>query len=112
MKILIDQNISHRLVAQILNFFPEIEHVKTLNLINAKDTEIFTFARQNNFSAILTLDEDFYKILFQFGQPPKIIWLRIGNVSTKNLSEIMIKNAHNIQQFLADTQHDCLEIYA
>ncbi len=62
MKLLIDQNISHRLKARIALAFPETFHVKDLGLTNLPDSVIFDFARQEQFDAVLTLDEDFHNL--------------------------------------------------
>lgn len=69
-------------------------------------------ARREAFEAIVTLDEDFSLIQLEHKAPPKIIWLRTGNCSTVALSEILLANADIIHQFLADSAHDCLEIYS
>lgn len=111
MKILVDQNISFRLVQRVCDVFPGIEHVKSRGLINAKDWDIFMLAKQRGFSGILTQDEDFYNILLEQGIPPKVIWLRIGNCSTAHLAEILLRDAPLIQTFLEDEDQDCLEIY-
>lgn len=111
MHILLDQNLSFRLLRHIAAEFPAATHVKTLGLIDADDLEIFRFARQQKIAAILTQDEDFYKILLELGQPPKVIWLRTGNCSTAAVAEIVSTNADLIRQFLGDAELDCLEIY-
>lgn len=111
MKILIDENISARLVARIRLVFPEVEHVKTLGLMTANDFSIFMYARQNNYAAILTLDEDYFNIQLTHGLPPKIIWLRVGNCSTSALADIILNNADTIYAFLFDPHLECLEIY-
>jgi len=111
MKILVDQNISFRLVSRIASLFPETYHVKQLDLINANDYSIFRFARQNDFGAVLTLDEDFYNIQLELGPPPKIIWLRVGNCSTAELAAVLLQNIELITIFLSDEGHDCLEIF-
>ena len=43
MKILVDQNISHRIIPKLKIFFNEISHVKEFGLIYASDLEIFKF---------------------------------------------------------------------
>jgi predicted nuclease of predicted toxin-antitoxin system len=110
MKILVDQNISFRLLPRIKTAFPDTTHVKDLKLTDADDFKIFQFARENGFDAILTLDEDFNNIQLEHGVPPKIIWLRVGNCSTAALAGVILQNAEPIQDCLADNQHDCLEI--
>ncbi|MDX2135577.1 MAG: DUF5615 family PIN-like protein [Saprospiraceae bacterium] len=76
MKVLIDQNISFRIIPLIQQAFPEIQHVRDLNLINYPDFQVFQFARLNGYGTILTLDEDFYNIQLEHGTPPKVIWIR------------------------------------
>jgi predicted nuclease of predicted toxin-antitoxin system len=44
-------------------------------------------AREEKYDAIITLDEDFNKLLLQYGTPPKIIWIKTGNCSTAKLTE-------------------------
>lgn len=63
MKILIDQNISFRIINRIEGAFPNVLHVKSLGLMDTDDSKIFIYARRNNFDAILTIDEDFHNIL-------------------------------------------------
>lgn len=111
MKILVDQNISFRLLQHISNTFSEVEHIKALGLTNASDYQIFISARQQGFTAVLTQDEDFYSLLLEHGPPPKIIWLRTGNCSTSFLAKVILRNAELIQTFLEDAGQDCLEIY-
>jgi predicted nuclease of predicted toxin-antitoxin system len=62
MKMLVDQNISFRLLPLIRSDFPDASHVRDLGLIDFDDIEIFNYASINGFDAILTLDEDFYNI--------------------------------------------------
>ena len=112
MKILIDQNISFRLSPYLKAEFPNILHVKEVGLTDFSDHKIFQFARQNEFIAIVTLDEDFNNLQLEFGTPPKIVWLRVGNCSTKSLAKIILDKAATIKTFLTTTEHDCLEIFA
>jgi predicted nuclease of predicted toxin-antitoxin system len=111
MKILVDQNISFRLIARIAAHFPEAAHVKSLDLMDADDFEIFQFARQQGFDVVLTQDDDFMKILLQQGPPPRIIWLRTGNCSTEHLATVLIANLAVIQNFFTQPALDCLEIF-
>lgn len=46
------------------------------------------------------------------GIPPKIIWLRIGNTSTMNLSHTILRNKKLIREFCeVENPNTCLEIY-
>jgi predicted nuclease of predicted toxin-antitoxin system len=111
MYILVDQNISFRLLPLVRTVFPGISHVKELGLTNFNDFQIFKYARLHNFLAVLTLDEDFYNIQLQHGVPPKVIWLRTGNCSTSRIADVLLHNAELIHNFLSDEQHDCLEVF-
>jgi predicted nuclease of predicted toxin-antitoxin system len=110
MKLLIDQNISHRIIRQIVGYFPDALHVKDIGLMEKNDYQIFMTAREAGFDAAITLDADFHTLWQQFGTPPKIIWLRTGNCSTVFLADLLIRQAEQIRNFLASSEHDCLEI--
>jgi predicted nuclease of predicted toxin-antitoxin system len=112
MKILIDQNISFRLISRIEKAFPDVLHVKSLGLLDAADLKIFMYAKRNDFDAILTIDEDFLNILLAHGLPPKVIWLRLHNASVAHQAEIILKNVLTINRFLENPDADCLEIFA
>jgi len=111
MKLLIDQNISHRIKARISLAFSDVFHVKDLDLIDFPDSTIFEIARRENFDAVLTLDEDFHNLVLERGVPPKIIWLRLGNCSTAIQAKAMLNNAAIIEAFLNTGDHDVLEIF-
>jgi predicted nuclease of predicted toxin-antitoxin system len=111
MKLLIDQNISHRIIPVISELFSELTHVRNVGLKDKSDYEIFMFARQNNFNAVISLDEDFVHILQTFNSPPKIIWLKTGNCSTTQLAQLLIQKNEIILEFINSEEKDCLEIY-
>jgi predicted nuclease of predicted toxin-antitoxin system len=63
----------------------------------------------NNF-AIVTFDADFIDISNLRGYPPKIIWLRIGNTSTKNIADRIRAEQNSIEEFLRNSESAFLEI--
>lgn len=111
MKLLFDQNISFRVVNLLKDKLVNIHHVKDFDLQFASDREIWKYAKNNDYH-IVTFDTDFYDLVTLYGFPPKIIWLRIGNTSTVNISNIILKNLNEIFNFLNDNQTEfgCLEI--
>lgn len=111
MKILIDQNISFRVVQRVIGVFSQIEHVRNIGLSDANDHHIFMTARTLGFDGIVTQDEDFYSLLLEFGFPPKVIRLRTGNCSTAFITETLLQNIEVIRTFMADKDRDFLEIY-
>jgi predicted nuclease of predicted toxin-antitoxin system len=87
MKLLLDENISFKLVYRLQEFFPEMKHISDFQLNSIDDKIIFQFAKENGF-AIVTFDEDYFTLSVLNSFPPKIIWLRTGNLSTNELEEI------------------------
>jgi len=108
MKLLFDQNISYRLIKRIVDLFPDSKQVRELGLENSTDTEIFDFAKRNDF-AIVTFDSDFCDLNIIRGFPPKIIWIRTGNTTTINLENLLRKKSDLIKLFLSE-DYGCLEI--
>ena len=111
MKILVDQNISYRIVAHISFLFEQVVRVKTSGWIDWNDYDIFMAARLQKYDAVMTLDEDFNKLLIEHGCPPKIIWLKTGNCSTSKLVEVVVLHQSLINGFLKTPDVECLEIY-
>jgi len=105
MKILLDQNISFRVVSLLVNTFEVVEQVKTLGLVDAPDIEIWAYARKNNYT-IVTFDSDFIDLATLKGYPPKIIWLRFGNSSNLKIANKLINNAEAISGFIDSVQSD------
>ena len=44
------------------------------------------------------------------GFPPKIVWIRSGNLRTDEIADLLIKKLDAIQDFLKDDNLGCLEI--
>jgi len=111
MKLLLDANISWRVIKLIGNDFSDCFHAKDIKVNQpAKDIEIWEYARQNNFT-ILTHDDDFEKLLLLKGAPPKIIILKTFNKNTKEIAEILILKKDIIESFIFNNELMILEIY-
>lgn len=98
MKLLLDENLSDRIIHRIIDLYPNSEHVKTLGLINTDDAIIWEYAKTNNF-VIVSKDSDFYQRSLLYGHPPKFIYLRIGNSPTSKIVQILRDNFDAIAQF-------------
>lgn len=109
MKLLLDQNISHRIIPKLIEYFPEVKQVRQLGLENIQDSFIWNYARENDYS-IVSFDADFFDLSIIRGFPPKIIWLRIGNTNTNNLADVIINNTRHITDFVNEADFGCLEI--
>ena len=111
MKLLIDANLSWRLVSLLKAEFSEIEHVSNIGLgVSPSDTRIWNYAQQNGYS-IISNDEDFYLLALNKGFPPKIILLRTGNQGTRYIAGILSKHKAEINDFIVLEEYGVLEIY-
>lgn len=110
MKLLLDENLSFRLVARLLQDFPGSTQVTLEHLEQAADIELWQFAKTQGFT-LVTQDSDFHELSLMQGPPPKIIWLKCGNQSRTYVAELLIKHKLAIKQFIQDKETACLEIY-
>ena len=62
--------------------------LRELSLRDAKDIEIFEAARAQN-AVIMTKDSDFIDLVCRLGTPPQILWLTCGNVTNRNLRQLL-----------------------
>ena len=81
--------------------YPGCRHVSDVGLNDAEDHIIWKYAKDNGFS-IVTFDSDYFDISIIKGHPPKIIWIRTGNLTTKDITELMVNHLDSIQSFLSD----------
>jgi len=109
MKLLLDQNISFRVAKHFKNSDLQIIHVNQVNLNNASDIDIWSYAQAEK-SVIITFDADFYDLQLLKGYPPKIIWLRFGNTTTTELISIIENHTETITSF-CESDLGCLELY-
>lgn len=54
------------------------------------DDEIWAYARANGF-IVVSKDSDFYQRSLFFGNPPKLVWLRIGNCTRQDLVNLLTR---------------------
>lgn len=109
MKLLFDQNVSPWLCHTLSDLFPGSVHVREIGLREADDAVIWDYAAQHGF-AVVTKDADFRQRSFVLGHPPKIVWLRLGNCSTKAIEALLRNRAAEIEHFLADAQKAFLSL--
>jgi predicted nuclease of predicted toxin-antitoxin system len=106
-KLLLDENLSPRLVDLLSDLYPGSDHVHNLNLGGANDSEVWDYAKLHGF-AIVSKDSDFAERSVLESDPPKIIWVRLGNCSTEEV-EKLLRSAHQmIRGFLEEDEETCL----
>jgi predicted nuclease of predicted toxin-antitoxin system len=110
MKLLLDANISWKLVNMLQNHSIECAHVDKCSLDKpAKDIEIWNFAFANGY-IIVTNDEDFLNFSNTKGYPPKLVLLRSGNKSTRFVFELLLKHRSAIKELFIANEYGILEI--
>jgi predicted nuclease of predicted toxin-antitoxin system len=102
-RLLFDENVSPRLCGALQDLYPDSLHVRNVGLDAAGDGDVWSYASANGF-AVVTKDADFRQRSFLFGPPPKVIWLRLGNGSTKAIEALMRRRAESVADFLLDDE--------
>jgi predicted nuclease of predicted toxin-antitoxin system len=109
-RLLLDQNLSHRLVKKLEVFFPGSSQVALLDMGVTPDQQIWEYAKDHDY-AIVTLDADFHEFSLLWGGPPLVIWLKCGNQPKRVVQEILIGNRHAIAQAFSDPEVWYVELY-
>jgi predicted nuclease of predicted toxin-antitoxin system len=110
MKLLLDENLSRRIVPFIQEAYPNSTQVALIGLEQVTDKTIRQYAIDNDF-VMTTKDADFYEMNLVYGQPPKIVWLKMGNQSKAATINALLNNQAIIKKSLIDDDKDCIEIY-
>jgi predicted nuclease of predicted toxin-antitoxin system len=106
-KLLLDENLSHRLVRRIADLFPDSMHIATEGLLHVSDAVVWNYAKTNGF-AIVTADADFYELATTLGPPPKVIWLRGCDYPTAVAEQLIRSQAIRIAEFLEEPERAVL----
>ena len=106
MKLLLDENLSRRIVPFIQGLYPNSTQV---GLEQSDDKTIRQYAIDNDF-VIVTKDADYYDMTVLYGQPPKIIWLKTSNQSKAATIKTLQDNQQAIEKALMIDDKACIEI--
>ena len=98
MRLLLDANLSPRLVSSLADVFPGSAHVADVGGLAGNDSLVWEHARDNGLT-IVSKDSDFHHMSFVFGAPPKVIWLRIGNCPTDLIERLRRGRLREISDF-------------
>ena len=101
MRLLLDENLSFRLVPALAGAYPDSRHVREIGLLGADDSRIWAYAGEHDF-LLVSKDTDFYQRSVLYGPPPKVIWLRTGNAPTALVAELLRTRRLVIERFHAD----------
>jgi len=99
-RLLLDENLSERLIFALAPRFADTRHVRLLGLGGAPDTQVWAQARTDG-AVLVTKDEDFIALSVLYGPPPKVLWFNIGNASTGDTAALILAHVDAITQFVA-----------
>lgn len=103
MKLLFDENLSPRLAGAFQSDYPGSTHVHLVGLGSAPDDDVWHYARDNGFT-IVTKDADYHERSLITGYPPKVIWVRSGNVNTVEIEASIRDRQEAISRLDTDTE--------
>ena len=109
MKLLLDENLSRRLVPFLLHDYPGSSHVSRLGLESASDVEVWNTAKAQDY-VIVTRDADFEELSLVWGQPPKVIWLKTKNQTRIATLKVLLDHQSMIETALIDMGQACVEV--
>lgn len=109
MKLLFDQNLSPALVQVLSDVFPQSQHVSRLGLDRVQDREVWEYARDHGYT-LVSKDSDFHDLSVLYGAPPKVVWIRRGNCSTKQIELILRNKFENIKSLIDNPESSYLVI--
>jgi predicted nuclease of predicted toxin-antitoxin system len=101
MKLLFDENLSHRLVAHLAAEFPGSAHVRDVGLAAGSDPAVWAYAAAHGF-VIVSKDTDFQQRALLYGSPPKVVWVRLGNCPTSAVAALLRNREADLLAFAAD----------
>ncbi|CAA6804336.1 MAG: Unknown protein [uncultured Thiotrichaceae bacterium] len=110
MKLLLDENLSRRIVPALQDQYPDSSQVALEGLESHDDRELWAYAQQHGY-ILVTQDSDFHEMSVLNGFPPKVVWLKCGNQPKNVIKSKLLDNAAEIKQFNDDEVVGCIEIY-
>jgi len=106
-KLLFDENLSPRLASLLAEVFPGSTHVFDCGLGSSADEEIWEYAKANGFT-IVSRDSDFQERSILRGSPPKLIWVRTSNSSSKEIASLLRSALPALLAFVENEEDTCL----
>jgi predicted nuclease of predicted toxin-antitoxin system len=100
-KLLFDENLSHKLSNRLADIFPNSVHVRDVGMKAMDDPLVWDYAKDNDFM-IVSKDVDMHDLSLLYGNPPKVVWLRLGNCSTSDVENLLRRDFDVIKLFYED----------
>jgi predicted nuclease of predicted toxin-antitoxin system len=109
MKLLLDQNISYKLIKPLSKLYEEVVQISRLGMGQTSDSMVWQYALTYGYTMV-TYDAYFVERNALTGYPIKVLWLKCEDTSTENVLRLLSENYETITQFHEDDTKSCLEI--
>jgi len=109
MKLLLDENLSRRLVPFLQHDYPGSNQVVLLGMESASDKLVWQRAKDDGY-VIVTRDADFQELSLVWGQPPKVIRLKTLNQTRAATLKLLIEHKEVISDSLVNQDLASVEI--
>lgn len=86
---------------RLVDLFAGSIHVRDIGMKATDDPIVWDYAQNNGFM-IVSKDADMHDLSLVFGNPPKVIWVRLGNCSTREVENLLRRHFEAIKLFSAD----------
>ena len=101
MILLLDENLSPRLVPRLQSLFGGLTHVRDVGLRRADDKAIWDWAKANGY-AVITTDSDFIAMSQTAGWPPKVIHIEQCDYPFRVIEDLLRRSGILIAEFEKD----------
>jgi predicted nuclease of predicted toxin-antitoxin system len=108
-RLLLDENLSQRLLQPLAELFPASEHIGSLTKAGATDRHLWDLARSGEF-ILTTRDEDFVGMSVLQESPPKVLWLNVGKSRNAVIAALLQSHATDIERFAGHDEYTFLAI--
>jgi predicted nuclease of predicted toxin-antitoxin system len=109
-RLLLEQNLSPRLVGLLSDAYPDSVHVASVGLERAIDLDVWLYARREAL-VLVSRDADFPELAAARGHPPKVVWLRRGNCTTAEAEALLRTAAEAVESMMADDAVGVIELW-
>jgi predicted nuclease of predicted toxin-antitoxin system len=107
--LLLDENLSPRLVPRLLSIFADLKHVRDAGLRQAEDKSIWDWAKANAHT-VITTDFDFVIMSQRLGWPPKVIHIEQCDFPFRVIEDLLRRSAVLITEFDKDESAGVLRL--
>ncbi|MGZ8919340.1 MAG: DUF5615 family PIN-like protein [Limisphaerales bacterium] len=84
MRFLVDNQLPKRLADWVRGQGHEAEHLLEIGLAQSKDTPVWQYATAHT-AVVVTKDEDYAEWVRRGRPGPQVVWIRLGNATTREL---------------------------